>query len=109
MQDSTQAISRYLKVLKCEIHTRIIKVYVKITLPYKLRDIKLMGKRGVDPLGFKLSTRQTQAMFHVTSDLPRETDSGYPLDRTLPGTHCWFGYVRVEKKFLLLCSVGTSN
>jgi len=92
----------------------IKKVAIKITLLYKHQDIMHMGIRGMDPLRFKLSTRQTQAVFHATSDLPRETGSGYHLDRTLPGTHCWFGCVREEKKLLLLWglergSFGPSN
>ena len=73
-----------------------------------------MGITGMDPLCFKLSTRQTQAVFHATFDLPRETGPGYHLDWTLPGNHCWFGCVREEKQLLLLWgleqgSFGPSN
>jgi hypothetical protein len=55
----------------------------------------------MDPLRFKLSTRQKQAVFHATSDLSRETGPSYPLNSTVPGTHSRFGCVREEKKYLL--------
>lgn len=60
----------------------------------------------MDPLRFKLSTRETQALFNATSDLPRETGPSIPSIGRYLGPTAGLDVLEKRKNS---CSSGESN